>query len=73
MVDQTYDRRRIEAFGKKIAPVIRGYLVENGPGALMGIPTAGKLFAVELYRRLLTPGADDPYIDVIYLEPERGN
>ena len=69
---EQYDRRRIEAFGKKITPFVRGYLVENGPGAVVGIPTAGRLFAVEIYRRLLTPGAEDPFVDVIYLEPERG-
>lgn len=73
MVEQQYDRRRIESFGRKVAPLVREYLVENGPGALMGVPTAGRVFAVELYRRLLTPGPTDPYIDVIYLEAERGN
>jgi len=71
MVEQQYDRRRIESFGRKVTPLVRGYLVENGPGALMGIPTAGRLFAVELYKRLLTPGSVDPFVDVIYLEPER--
>lgn len=70
-VEQQYDRRRIESFGRKITPLVREYLANNGPGVVMGVPTAGKLFAIELYRRLLAGGSADPYVDVSYLEIER--
>lgn len=66
-----YDRRRIENFGRRVSPLVRGYLVENGQGSIMGIATAGRLFAVELYRRLLTPAGPEPFVDVTYFEVEK--
>lgn len=73
MATEQYDRRRIDTFGRKVTPLVREYLAENGPGSIMAVPTAGRLFAIEIYRRLLTGGADDPYVDVFYFEADKGN
>ncbi len=67
-----YDTRRIETFGRKIGPLVREYIDHNGnKGSVMGIPTAGRLFAVELYKNLLAPNSDQPFIDVTYWELDR--
>jgi len=73
MMSERYDDRRIRNFRTKIGPKIRDYLVENGPGTILGIETAGKLFAVELYKFLLTPGLGDPFTDVKYIEASKTN
>lgn len=72
MANQTsYDRRRIDNFGRRITPLVRSYLNDNGPGSIMAVPTAGRLFALELYRRLLTPSGEQPYVDITYFEANK--
>ena len=66
-----YDSTRVDAFGRKISPLVRGYLQEKGPGTIMAIPTAGRLFGVELYRRLLMDG--ESLLDVTYFEADKGD
>ncbi len=71
MPEQEYDRRRIENFGRKVSPLVRGYLTENGPASIMGIVTGGRLFAIELYQRLLMPAGEEPHVDITYFETEK--
>lgn len=70
---EKYDERRIRNFRTKVGPKVRDYLAEAGPGTIVGIPTAGRLFAIKLYEFLLTPGIHDPHVDVKYIEAEKDN
>ena len=68
-----YDDRRIRNFRTKVGPNIRDYVYENGPSTIVGIVTAGRLFALELYQYLLKAGPNDPYVDVKYFETDKNN